>query len=78
MAEYRTKHVGSFADSNNACDMADAIERHFGIGICVVYLGPGRGGSLSIDMGFPTWERAYDYAREVYLDALDTQRSREV
>ena len=78
MSAYKTKHVGYFADAENAIGMADEIERHFGFGICVVSLGPGRGGSLAIDQGFPTWERAWTYAREVYLDALDTLRERSV
>lgn len=49
----------------NGCDLADAIEKLFGYGICIVTIcKPGMDG-VYIDKRFPTWEKAWNYGREL-------------
>lgn len=59
------KHVVS--SGKDLCDLADKVEELYGVGICVVSLGcyGGYGNALYIDSRFPTWEKAYAYAREL-------------
>jgi hypothetical protein len=57
------KHVCSSA--RDLCDVADAVEKIYGFGVCVVSLSTVGPNALYIDKRFPTWERAYEYAREL-------------
>jgi hypothetical protein len=56
------KYVASFTEPIDAYRIADEIERWFGFSISVVI-----GNSLYVDTRFPTWERAYQYGRDLYL-----------
>ena len=59
------KHVVS--SRFDLCDVADHVEKLYGYGICQVSLGAfgSYGNALWIDSRFPTWEKAFEYARSL-------------
>ncbi|MDE2020765.1 MAG: hypothetical protein KGJ13_10550 [Patescibacteria group bacterium] len=69
------KHVCSSIHGNALCDIADEVEKLFGFGITIVTIGPITRNTLYIDTRFPTWEKAYEYARELYLASLNGSKS---
>jgi hypothetical protein len=66
------KHAYTHRDGNAICDIADEVEKLFGFGCCQVHLSIGFT-SLYVDSRFPTWERAFEYAREL-IDAAHVSR----
>lgn len=69
------KFVAEFRDLDDLCNISDEVERIFGFSCTICALGGGgrhTAGTLYVDRRFPTWERAYDYARELYLAACES------
>lgn len=61
--ESNLKHVYTHRDGNGLCDISDEVERIYGFGCCPVSLGPVCG--LWVDVRFPHWQEAMEYAREL-------------
>lgn len=59
-----SKFVGAVS-AKVACDVADEVERLYGFGICIVALATVSVSMLYIDTRFPTWQAAWEYAREL-------------
>jgi hypothetical protein len=70
------RHVYTSRDGNAVCDVADEVERLYGHRACVVTLGAygSYGSALYVDTRLPTWEAAYEYARELVAFGADAVR----